>query len=163
MITMHWKQVLVLSVCVGDASCAVFSGVWRPCCSPRSRSDPVWAALGLRLAGEPCHCSQYNQTCQQQPCEMRTSCEIRTPPLVPKCCSQCKWHPEMRTPLTAKKMTHPRIQRYSETCDIRTPLGRVKSVPNSEVFSQNLVLELPSRAESEAIQIPKFYYFFASL
>jgi hypothetical protein len=30
---------------------------------------------------------------------MRTSCEIRTPHLVPNCCSQCKLPYEMRTPL----------------------------------------------------------------
>jgi hypothetical protein len=30
----------------------------------------------------------YSETCEQQPCEMRTSCEIRTARLVPNCDSQ---------------------------------------------------------------------------
>jgi hypothetical protein len=43
----------------------------------------------------------YSETCESEylPCEMRTSCQIRTPHLVPNCCSQCKLHTEMRTPL----------------------------------------------------------------
>jgi hypothetical protein len=43
--------------------------------------------------------SLYSETCEQEPCEIRTSCEIRTPHLVPKCCFQSKLHSEMRTPL----------------------------------------------------------------
>jgi hypothetical protein len=38
---------------------------------------------------------------------MKTSCEIRTHHLVPTCGSQCKFHPEIRTPEIGTLLTRP--------------------------------------------------------
>jgi hypothetical protein len=47
---------------------------------------------------------------------MRTSCEIRTPNLVPNCFSQCKLHPEMRTPFARPKgVLISQVSHYRET------------------------------------------------
>jgi hypothetical protein len=52
---------------------------------------------------------------------MRTPCEIRAPLLVPKCCSQWKSHPEMRTPLNS----------YSAISQVNTAAYKIIFPPQS--------------------------------